>query len=231
MSPAPRAKRRLWVPSFVEQHVILEPDAVNYLQRVLRLNSGDTVEIFDGNGGFAQARLLDDGAALEILTRDLEPPPRCMVTLAVAVPKGERADWLVEKCTEAGVSAIQWIIFERSLEKRSSQKIERWERMARAAAGQCGRARVPVIHAPTNLLTYVSTLPEDGGRYVALAEGEHRISPAREAKAVLMVGPEGGLTAEEKQMLDEAKFAMVSLGPWVLRTETAAVIGVSALGW
>ena len=160
-----------------------------------------------------------------IRSSDPEAGPR--IHLAVSLPKGRRGDLLFEQATALGAHAIHPILCHHS-ENRQSRP-DRWRRIAAAAAGQCDRDFLPEIQEPRPLDTFLTdpNLPEE--RYLALRSAPP-LDRAVGAAAVLLVGPEGGFTQEEEAAARERGFEPRSLGPLVLRVETAALAGAVLLG-
>ena len=158
------------------------------------------------------------------------------VTLAVAVPRGERMDWLVEKATELGVAAILPLLAERSVARpgSGSERVARWERIAREATAQSERLVVPVISAPVRL---ADALPDLGGtQLMAVARGAGPGLPevvrglrSDTARVAWLVGPEGGWTPAEVAAANDAGAVAVGLGPRILRVETAALVGLTLI--
>jgi 16S rRNA (uracil1498-N3)-methyltransferase len=161
------------------------------------------------------------------------PEPRCAVTLCAAVLKGERFDWLVQKATELGVAAIQPVVTAQTIRRvgpEDTKARERWRRIATEAAEQSGRCRVPIIGAPVPLAGVVSIAPaplfvaHEGVRTETLI----RAVPPDARTLSVIIGPEGGLSEGEVAQLVERNGAIaVSLGPRILRAETAAITAVT----
>jgi 16S rRNA (uracil1498-N3)-methyltransferase len=164
-------------------------------------------------------------------------PPALRITLAQGIPKGAKMDFVVEKATELGVAAIRPFASERTIgEGERSGKLERWRRLAKAAAQQCGRADVPDIAAPVDLATLARSIgtydaaliPWELSDPVPLRERLPAIIAA--ARSVLVaIGPEGGLSHAEARAFEEGGGHLVSLGSRVFRTETAGLVACSAL--
>jgi 16S rRNA (uracil1498-N3)-methyltransferase len=209
---------------------------------VLRARPGDLFTLFDGAGTEVEARVVSVGAReaeLELGQRRAAPSaaPAVDITLLVAVPRGERMDWLVQKTTELGVARIVPVASERSVARpeAGSGRHPRWEKIAREAARQCGRADVPRIDEPTELEAALAAndLP---ARRLALWEGERGRSlgaaltaGAPAAPTAILIGPEGGFAADEVARAERASFVAVGLGPRILRVETAAVVAVALI--
>jgi 16S rRNA (uracil1498-N3)-methyltransferase len=226
-----------------------DPEAEHHLLDVLRVRPGDEVIVFDGAGREARARVVvarhPDGRRrvrleLTAAARQAELHPR-PVTLVQAVPKGGRMDWIVEKAAELGVSAIWPVLTERTVTRldarKAAERRERWRRIARGAARQCGSAWIPDVRTPRPFDEAVSEWQGAGLALIAsLAPGarpfrevaaECAASPPR--AAALLIGPEGDFTAEETARARAAGAIPVSFGERVLRVETAALFGLSLL--
>jgi 16S rRNA (uracil1498-N3)-methyltransferase len=226
---------RVFVPSerLIGGQVVLDGESHRHLVKVLRLQPGDGVMVFDGGGTEIEARVVAVGPR----TIELSLGPRRAVTLASvsvtllqAVPKGERMDLIVQKATELGVSAIVPVLAGRSVARPSASRARRWQTIAQEAARQSGRADVPAVSDPVPLAQAVAVAPE-GARFV-LWEEEHGQSLRRAldgpAQAVtLLVGPEGGLAVAEVVEARTHGFVPVGLGPRILRVETAAIVALA----
>jgi len=215
------------------------------LANVLRLRPGDEFVAVDGSGvhrlveitGIGRGRVM--GRVLEEREVEAEPPVRFVV--AQAIPKGEKMEFIVQKATELGAAEIWPFVSERVVprwdEETSKRKVERWRKVAREASAQCGRARVPEVRevmAFEDLLEGLSLL----GASIALDEGpkaeplgEVARELGRQEEVGIVVGPEGGLTEDELGALERAGAIRASLGPRILRTETAPIVALSILGF
>lgn len=227
---------RVFVSSLDTDCVGLSKDQAHYLTRVLRLQAGAPVIAYDGRGGEGEAALeqhLGAGWALRIDARRTQPPASVRLSVAVSPPKGDRADWLVEKLTELGVASIIWLRCERTVVelKDGSKKMTRWQRLARSAAAQARRAALPSIDGPVNwdtLVTHDKPLrlladPQGKPLLTALPESRQRLD------TLVVIGPEGGLTPNERAQAEQAGFQPVKLGAQILRVETAAVAFAAAM--
>lgn len=196
------------------------------------MRAGDVVVLFDGAGQQATARVIDAARrAVEVEVGPAAPvdrEPRVAVELACALPKGARAEWLFEHGTEVGVQAFRPLRFERSRAGRVDRR-ERWERLVAAATEQCDRSRLPVVHDDVDLAALVADPALPAERYVAAPGSVQPLGPAKSPRCLLVVGPEGGLSPPELEVLAAAGFAARSLGPLTLRTETAALVGAARL--
>ncbi|WP_041675786.1 16S rRNA (uracil(1498)-N(3))-methyltransferase [Ramlibacter tataouinensis] len=217
--------------------LLLPPGAARHAQ-VLRLQPGDAITLFDGRGGQWQAVIERMGrsevAVLVGAHQAVEREAPREVHLAVGIPANERMDWLVEKASELGAASVQPLLAERSVLKpngeRAAKKQAHWQAVAVAACEQCGRNRVPVVHAPAALEDWQ---PAAGGRrwLLSLADGAPGAATALSAPgpAWVLSGPEGGLTAQEEALALARGFERVSLGQRVLRAETAPLAMLALL--
>jgi len=227
----PKSLPRLFVRHALGEGVNVELDAgqANYLGNVLRLGVGAELLLFDGFSGEWLARIAEAGKKRMTLTvarntREAESIPD--VWLAFAPVKRAQTDWLVEKATELGVARLMPVMTQRTVAERV--KLERLESIAIEAAEQCGRTRVPQIVEPTPLRRFVEELDPARRLYFAdEAGGEPPAASFREGPAALLVGPEGGFTEEERAFVRGAGATAISLGPRILRAETAALASLS----
>jgi len=212
--------------------------AANHISRVLRLRAGASLILFDDAGG-EYAAIIDaftrDAVRVTVgdfLPVDRESPLR--VTLAQGVSRGERMDVVVQKATELGVKRIVPILAERTVVRlnagQAANRLRHWRAIAIAACEQCGRNKLPEVAAPMSLQEFlVSDYPE-GLRLVLSPQATLRARdlPASSA-ATLLIGPEGGLSDAEQAAALAAQFAGLSLGPRILRTETAALAALAVI--
>ena len=219
--------------------VELPPETAHHAIRVLRLEDGDAVRIFDGRGGEWAGRLARAGKALRVVLESFdgaEREPRLAVTLVQALPSGDKMDWIVEKGVELGVSAIQPVAAKRSVVRlsgeRMARRIDHWRQIAVAACEQCGRNRVPEVLPLLDLPQYLATPPKENETRWILAPGAGSRLCGRDRPSgsiALLIGPEGGFEEAELLAAKAAGFGPVSLGPRVLRTETAGAAALAAM--
>jgi 16S rRNA (uracil1498-N3)-methyltransferase len=226
-------------PLAVGQRITLPEDSSLHLLRVLRLEPGDVVTLFNGDGHDYTARLLTAakrGAGVEITGR--EPVPRespLRITLVQGVARGEKMDLVLQKATELGVDGFTPVVTERTEVKldadRAEKRMVHWRGVVAAACEQSGRAVLPKLSQPTALTAYAGAetadikLVLDPGGDVGLAA----VSPQAGQSIALVVGPEGGLSERDLATLRAAGFRGLRLGPRILRTETAGLAAVAAL--
>jgi 16S rRNA (uracil1498-N3)-methyltransferase len=208
--------------------------------RVLRVATGDRLEVFDGRGRAWDAEVLavERDHALVRLGAVRTAAAGRNIAIVQALPKADKLELVLQKGTELGAHAFHPAVSERSLIRLSDSaaraRRERWQRIAEEAARQCGRHDVPVVHPVLPLVDAVCALAP-GTRVLVLDEEEQtlRLSAAADAEPAsalaLVVGPEGGLSRSEIDALRGLGGAAVSLGPLVLRTETAALAALAVL--
>jgi 16S rRNA (uracil1498-N3)-methyltransferase len=227
----PKSLPRLFVREPLGESVCVEVNAgqANYLGNVMRLDEGAELLLFDGSSGEWLARIAEVGKkrmTLSVERRTREPEDVPDVWLAFAPVKRNQTDWLVEKATELGVARLIPTMTRRTIAERV--KIERLEAIAIEAAEQCGRTRLPAIEAPVQL----AQLLKQGDRQLYFADeggGDPAASAFRPGAATILTGPEGGFTDEERAAIRAAPNAVpISLGPRILRAETAALAALAA---
>ena len=209
--------------------------------QVLRLQPGAPLIVFDGRGGEWAAEVTkmgrsDVSVAMGARTEvDRELPLN--ITLALGVPANERMDALVEKATELGVAAIQPLMCERSVLRlageRAQKKVAHWQAVAVSACEQSGRTRVPQIAEVRTLPQWLQALPAGATRWMLSFRDARPIaamSLSRSGELLCLSGPEGGLSPAEEDAAIAAGFAPVSLGPRVLRADTAPLALLAHLG-
>jgi 16S rRNA (uracil1498-N3)-methyltransferase len=228
----PRSLPRLYVrePLAEGARAALDAGQANYLGNVLRKGEGDELLVFDGRSGEWLARIAEAGKkwmtlAIERRTREAETLPD--LTLAFAPVKRSQTDWLVEKATELGVARLQPVTTRRTIAERV--RLDRLEAIAVEAAEQCGRTVLPEILEPMPLDRFVK-MSGQHPLYFADEQGGEPIARAIEpGPAAILIGPEGGFTDEERALVRSARQSVaISLGPRILRAETAALAAVTA---
>ena len=217
------------------EQITLAGEEARHLARVRRLGPGDVAEVFDGRGFATRAYVVGVGRDRVELRAIAGPLPdrlaACRLTLATAVPKGERFDWLVEKATELGVERLIPIVTERSVVDPRAAKLDRLRRVIVEAAKQCGRNRLMELDPPTPWSALLAE-PDETSRWIAHPHGGtpgYGPRPRRGGQALLAVGPEGGFTEGEVAAARAAGWQTISLGATLLRIETAGLAGCSML--
>jgi len=214
--------------------VALPESAAHHALRVLRLRDGDAVTLFDGSGGEWRGSIVAkgrSGALVRVLAHDpVERESPLAVTLALSTLATDAMDYAVRKAVELGVAAIVPVVASRSQGGAAREKrVDHWRRIAVAACEQCGRNRIPQVHPVMGAMEYRA--PQEAAKLLLSPNSRLRFAQAVKTGETfaLAAGPEAGFTAEEEAALASAGFVPVSLGPRVLRTETAAVAAIAAL--
>ena len=209
--------------------------------QVLRLQPGARLTLFNGEGGEASAQVLQMGRSqvrVQVLAHEaIERENLRSVQLALVMPANERMDWLVEKATELGVTAIQPLQGAHSVLRlkgeRADKKVAHWQAIASAACEQCGRNRLPTIAPVREALDWLSAAPAAPLRALLSLAPDARplaslLAGQAEARPVsFFSGPEGGLAPSEETAARAVGFVPVSLGPRILRAETAALLALA----
>jgi 16S rRNA (uracil1498-N3)-methyltransferase len=239
-----RCRIRLTEPPQVDGVVTFAPSESRYAARVLRLRVGDEVTAFDGRGGEWQLRLItvapDRVQGELIATVATTSSPSLPLILGQALPnKSSKMDWIVEKGSELGLTTLTPLYTVRTVVReapgRTETKLSRWNRLAEAAARQCGRRFLLDIRPPQSLGDFCVTNQAAAAKIICWEEESHRgIRDVLEAMmpdgpVAVLVGPEGGWTEQEVSQARAHGFVSVSLGPRILRTETAAVTLISLI--
>jgi 16S rRNA (uracil1498-N3)-methyltransferase len=213
--------------------VTLTGDEARHLATVMRAAPGDEVTLFDGSGAEFAARVVRIGkrdAELEIVARqEISRELPLELTLAVALPKGERQKWLVEKLTELGVTRLVPLVTERGVAEPTPSAIERLRRGVIEASKQCGRNRLMDIGQPARAADFFAAGSQFLGRFVCGPSGVPLVPNRSAALVAAAIGPEGGFTPGELAAARQAGWQVVSLGPRILRVETAAIALAAAV--
>ena len=230
-------------PEAVEgERLTFDAEEARHMFRTLRLVPGDLISAVDGSGGRYTVRLervTTHAAVGTVLASDRRPSESSLaIALAQGVPKGDKLEAIIRASTELGVARIVPIITERTIVRldaaRGRDRARRWQRIAKEAAKQCGRAVIPAVDPPRRLSEFLSA-DSHGALRLCLWEGDARsldavlsglAGPLR--SATVLIGPEGGFSAAEVESANARGFIPASLGPRILRTETAgpAIIAV-----
>ncbi|WP_444902462.1 16S rRNA (uracil(1498)-N(3))-methyltransferase [Microbulbifer sp. SSSA007] len=231
-------------PLTTQQEVELDEPASRHLVKVLRLGTGHPLTLFDGHGGEYSAELIETGKRARARTGEFRGKDRqspLALTLAIGISRGERFDWVVQKATELGVATIQPLFSERCEVKLSGERLQKklkhWRQISISACEQCERNLVPEIAEPVKLTQYLQVSTQESSSVARLVlhhrtELDLRQWQAERGKpdsALLLVGPEGGLSQAEIDMALAQNFMPLRLGPRVMRTETAPIAALSVL--
>ena len=209
---------------------VLEGDEARHLTRVLRAKVGDMVSLFDGRGREWPARVASlgrDRVELDTTEPTVDPVPVAIpLTLAVALPKGDRQKWMVEKLTELGAARLVPLETTRGVAEATASAQARLERVVIEACKQCGRNTLMEIAAGHPLKRLLAEVPAGACVVIAHPDGtplDVAAIPTTATEIIALVGPEGGFTDEELGSADRAGVIRISLGPHILRVETAAI--------
>ena len=207
------------------------------------MKTGEQVEIIDSTAQRFSATLTLSNHRVTVVLDELsstsQSAQRWRVSVAQGVPKGQKMDFVVEKLTELGIDQLFPLYSERTIvEDVGAAKIERWRRLAKSAAEQCGRASVPSVHAPQKLEPFTSCFKDYDAVLFPWELADPQ--PLRETlpslvqtteTILVVIGPEGGFSNDEAAHAREAGAHLISLGPRILRTETAALVVVGILNY
>jgi 16S rRNA (uracil1498-N3)-methyltransferase len=235
---------RIYFPGEIPAHgeCALSPDQAHHVARVLRLEAGAAVIVFDGRGierDAVIARVTKSGVVLHVgAPREVDRESPLAVTLAQGMSSGERMDYTVQKAVELGVACIRPLASSRTVVRldaeRAQKRVAHWQAVVIAACEQCGRNRVPQV---LPVMSFNDWLAHEAGQQVTTlrvllspsAATALRDLPRPSGRITLLAGPEGGLSPQEQHDAQATGYAPVRLGPRVLRTETAALAALSAM--
>jgi 16S rRNA (uracil1498-N3)-methyltransferase len=207
---------------------------------VLRLRTGEQVQLFDGEGRECHG-VIEDLSGKQVVIGGItevdvnrESPLR--VILAQALSSSEKMDWVIQKATELGVTEIQPLATERSVAKlsaeRAAKRTEHWQQVVIAACEQCGRNVLPIIHPPLDIMLWLQQIrTEKTSKFILLPQGASSLQTQEKPQVAvnLLIGAEGGFTVAESDSALLCGFTPIKLGARVMRTETAAVAGLAVL--
>ena len=221
------------------REVLLPEQAGEHVARVLRLERGHPLILFNGDGCEYDANLAalaKRSVTAEVTgVREVDREAPLKLTLAQGIARGEKMDWILQKATELGVARIVPIVTERTEvkldEERAERRLAHWHSVIAGACEQSGRNRLPVIEPPQRLDRWLGALDAVAVRLALIPGGDSTLRqlPQIDIGAILVVGPEGGLSDNDTTMLTHAGFRGLRLGPRILRTETAGIAAVAAL--
>ncbi|HQU15787.1 MAG: 16S rRNA (uracil(1498)-N(3))-methyltransferase [Chromatiales bacterium 21-64-14] len=231
---------RLYVPQPLAPglSVELDPSAARHTTRVLRLRPGAELILFNGDGSEYHAELTGDpkrgGCARIIAAVERHNESPLAITLGQGIARGERMDYIVQKAVELGVACIVPLITERTVVRlegaRREQRRSHWQRIVESACEQCGRTRLPQLLDPMPLDQWIPEVPA-GNRWYLDPDAPAGFAqlPRPVDGVVLVIGPEGGFSPDEKDTVRKAGFRGTRMGPRILRTETATLAALAAL--
>lgn len=242
MQHTPYGPPRQYVPEQLRSGARIELDepTAHHVARVLRMQAGGALVLFDGSGGEYQASItsLERNRVVVALGahRALEREAQLAITVVQGISSADRMDLSVQKSVELGAFAIQPVMCERSVvrlnSERAASRLEHWRRIVIATCEQCGRNRLPEVRPVLGVPAYCARPDPAAPRLLFSPETEIRLSDAAAGisdRAVIAVGPEAGFSSAEEAMLMSVGFSQVSLGARILRTETAAPAALAAL--
>ncbi|MFN0075357.1 MAG: 16S rRNA (uracil(1498)-N(3))-methyltransferase [Prosthecobacter sp.] len=223
-----------------EPHLMLTGNEAQHCSRVMRKQPGDTIEIFDGAGRVAVCEITHVSKAevqAKITTETLTKPFQTAIHLLPALIKAEPFEWLLEKAVELGAASIQPIITERTVihldAAQTEKKLAKWRRHMIESAKQCHTPFLPELKVPVSFAASLK-LAADFKLIPALSEHsrtlKHAMPSSKPNSIAVLIGPEGDFTAEEEAQAFAASFVPITLGPLVLRAETAAIATLAILG-
>ena len=234
---------RFFIPpeSWNSEALMLDGDEAHHCSAVMRCGAGDHIIVFNGAGSHAEALIVSGTVKrveLTCLKLHEESPPAVSITLLQAIPKGANMELIVEKAVELGVNEIIPVMTERTVvrlnAKEALKKQEKWQRIALAACKQCGQNWLPRVQVPQSFSTVWSALPSHDLRLVAALQEDAQplkaILSNNLKSALILIGPEGDLSVEEYSTARRHGCLPMTLGPVVLRVETAALYCLSVLG-
>ena len=202
--------------------------------RVLRLREGESITLFDGSGGETHATLMRiDKRSVEVTTREaltIERELSRTITINAALIANDRMDWMIQKACELGVSAIRPMFTERSqrIPGDVAKRVEHWRGVLISACEQCGRNRIPEMHAPVTLTAALAS-PSAQSSVLLDAEGDTVAASIASGSVSIFVGPEGGFAPSELELLRNRCDQKLRIGRTVLRAETAAIAALALL--
>lgn len=217
--------------------VVLNKDEAHHLRSVLRLNRGEQVELLDGAGGIFQATILtiEPQATLKITGSENQPDPQPALHLCQSLLKGQKIDLVIQKATELGARSITTFTSTyTNSAKPGKSKIQRWHKITKEACKQCRQAHPLVINEPTGFKDLIAKGKDYQHRFI-FWENEQNQSLANinnldsVDSVMIILGPEGGFSDKEVRMAQEEGFISLSLGPLVMRAETAAISAMAII--
>jgi 16S rRNA (uracil1498-N3)-methyltransferase len=238
---------RCYVPTALESQSTLRLPAATaaHVAKVLRLRAGAALTLFDGRGGEFEAQVLAldrHGVQVRVgLHRAIERESAIPVTLLQCLIRAERMDWIVQKATELGAAAIVPLASQHSVvrldDSSAARRLAHWQAVALSACEQCGRNRVPSVHAAVAFEEGLAEARASAARLMLAPQAQQSVAGAAHALAAaglitsvsVLVGPEGGFSEQEQAIAHERGFLDCHLGPRVLRAETAALAALAAI--
>jgi len=225
-------------------NILIDGDEAHHILAVMRLKQSDKVVVFDGSGkeytGFIKEAKPKSLIVEIISTKTPRPGSLPEITLVQALPKKHKMDYIIEKATELGVASVIPVVSERTVvkvtEEKAAQKIRRWRKIATAASKQCGRRDIPGIMPVAKFYNVIDSVNDyDLALMACFAEDtvsvESALSEFESGKIIVFIGPEGDFTPAEIAMAGDANCRFISLGPRVLKSDTAGIFLLSVLNY
>ncbi len=244
------AKHRFYIPAdnWDAQNLTLPADEAHHCFDVMRCKAGDRIIAFNGEGTEAEAEILTAdkrNPTLRTLQVTKTAMPPAAITLGQAIPKGKNMDLIIQKATELGVSRIVPLLSTRTVVQLDGgdleKKRQKWQRVAIEACKQCGQNWLPTVETPVNVETFtkqkndalrlIAAISPEAKSLKEITAGMRNGSEPRPVTAMLLIGPEGDFTPAEMAQATAEGFASLSLGPIILRSETAAIYALSIVGY
>ena len=239
-----RPPRFFIAPSQVSgSRISIADEDVRHIAAVLRMKTGDALLLCDGQGAeyhVTIAEISKTEIKAEIISQRSREIAAPRITLGQGLPKSDKMDWIVQKATELGVTSIVPLVTERTIVKIKDEekRISRWQKICREAAMQSNRPDIPQVGAVVASKDFLRTLNPEPGTLLLLP-WEESSAPIKDVlkqnpgaqHIIVLIGPEGGFSSNEASMAREKGFHAVSLGPNILRTETAAIAALSMVGY
>ena len=224
-------------PLPLQTEIVLEDSAANHIGRVLRMKTGEPLILFNGKRSAFQGKItaITKRQVTVVLETAIEGNSESPlhIELGQVISRGERMDYAVQKATEMGITDITPLFSERCEVKlnaeRQEKRIRHWQQVAISACEQCGRTKVPVIHQPSTVESWLKNRTTELNFVLHHRTARKLAGYEQPASVSLLIGPEGGLTADEIEQAEQHNFNALSLGPRILRTETAPVAAASIL--
>ncbi len=237
-SAVPRFFRSMDTPAAIDDRLMIDGQDAVHLRRSLRLQIGDEVLVCDGRSTEYRTRITAFfNSAVELTVEAVTPStaePSLKVTLYQGLPKSDKLEWIIQKCVELGVTEIVPLEMERSIAKigdKADKKRTRWQTIANEAAGQSGRGILPVVRPPMTLTQALTAM--QGQKTIVCYEGGGKpfceLATPSDTHINLVIGPEGGIAPSEIERLTANGAVTATLGPRILRCETAPIAAVAVL--
>lgn len=229
---------RFFLENAKGETLLIEGQDARHIACSLRMKEGDALTVCNGKGTDFEcvlASVTPDCVTLTVTnTRDTKSEPTLKITLYQGLPKGDKLELIIQKAVELGVSRIVPVVTARSIAKmsdRDHKKVARWQKIADEAAGQSGRGILPQVDAPITFKDAAAKMAQTQTVvfYECGGESLKTIAPTLEGDAAIFVGPEGGIAPDEIEILQAGGATLATLGPRILRCETAPIAALAAL--